>query len=329
MNKPQKDQFFITKNLNGKFESIIKFHVEGEKNYWFTGSFRGMSHGLHQTLTPDDFFDKTKYTAIPKKDFEKFCKNEIIQNINVGDEISISKEDLPESSLSTSSLNNMDLSKIKVEGFHSSIYEHRILIKATNGHGWGRLGSNSRVSGINESEIPKNQWYWINPKSLSSVNLKQKKEVNMSNKFMDMTKQDAKDAAWRVGATQTTNLTKKAILALLKKQGVNKAGINVMKDILESDVGDVVLALSAGYGLHYLPTIGDDPRAQRLAKELRIHGMAKAGNDAVEMLAGALLPEFNTVFESLPMIEEKKTPEKQADLIEEEELVELSARKTA
>jgi len=103
------------------------------------------------------------------------------------------------------------------------------------------------------------------------------KENTMSNKIVETLKGDAKEAAYRVAGTQITNGVKLGVVKLFESKGGKSEHMVMLKEVLDSEVGDSLIALLLGYGLNYAPGLKDDPRIQKLSEEFRINGMAVAG----------------------------------------------------
>lgn len=164
------------------------------------------------------------------------------------------------------------------------------------------------------------------------------KEVKMSEKpkFVDMIKSDATNAAYRVAGTQITNGMKAAILKLLESRGADGGKLQMISEMLDTEVGSAVVALMVGFGLNYAPVIGEDPRVQKLATEFRTHGMATAGNAVVEVAMGSFLPVIQDALKALPAITEEKETTKSrvvenlpaSSELDEEEEEETSKPKT-
>lgn len=134
----------------------------------------------------------------------------------------------------------------------------------------------------------------------------EKKAKNMTKpamSFTDMIKSNALDAGYRVGATQSTALVRSAIVTLMRKKGANEGAIQGLTTFLETEFGAALISLMIGTGLHYAPTINQDPRVQRLGEEMRIGGMATAGNAVMGELVAQLLPALQEIIQKLPELE--------------------------
>lgn len=148
------------------------------------------------------------------------------------------------------------------------------------------------------------RWYMPNSSSIipTGRNIKDKK---MSN-FIDQTKGDLSQAAWRVGGTQTVRLLKKVILSLLKKEGFNKrAELNTVERFLSTKIGEAFISMCAGQFLTFFPKFKDMEKVQKLAGELRISGFATAGNELVDFIQDNYIGDLMNVVNALPSIGEE------------------------
>ena len=118
--------------------------------------------------------------------------------------------------------------------------------------------------------------------------------------FFSMVKADAENAAYRVAATQITNGTKGAILAIMAKQGQDSERVKTIADLLDTEFGSAILALIVGTGLTYAPHISEDARVKRLAAEFRVSGMATAGNAVMDTAVQYFLPVIMNALSALP-----------------------------
>lgn len=145
---------------------------------------------------------------------------------------------------------------------------------------------------------------FVEPKPINSKNETHTKEIGkMGTKadgFMGMIKVDAENAAYRVAATQISNGTKGAILAIMEKQGHGSDRIKAISDLLDTEFGTALISLLVGAGLTYAPHISEDPRVARLAGEFRVNGMATAGNAIFETATQHFLPVIMNAISALP-----------------------------
>jgi len=126
----------------------------------------------------------------------------------------------------------------------------------------------------------------------------------MSDKnFLEMLKSDGKNAAYRVASTQMVNGTKAAILKLLEKNGKSSDSIKAVSELMETEFGNAVVGMILGMGLTYAPVISEDARAQKLAEEFRVNGMATAGNALIGVAMEEFLPIVTMALAKLPPAE--------------------------
>lgn len=167
---------------------------------------------------------------------------------------------------------------------------------------------------------------------------KEQGETIMSNNksVMDMVKDDAANAMYRVASHQISKGVKTAILALLERQGSNSDGLKAASEMLDTEMGSAIISLLLGLGIGNLPieAMKEDHRVQKIAEELRIGGMATAGNVAMEMVMEHIMPVIMGVLTSLPPAETQarvasstsKSVEKEAYLEEEIKIPNKQAR---
>ncbi len=139
-----------------------------------------------------------------------------------------------------------------------------------------------------------------------SDSLFQTRENTMSNKIVEVLKGDAKEAAYRVAGTQITNGVKLGVVKLFEKKGGSSDQMDMLRGLLDSEVGDSIIALILGYGLTYAPGLKDDPRVQKLSAEFRVNGMAVAGNAVMGAAMESILPVLSSALQALPAEETSK-----------------------
>jgi hypothetical protein len=136
--------------------------------------------------------------------------------------------------------------------------------------------------------------------SSEEVKIQPKKEKTM----LDMLQQDAKNAAYRVAATQLSQVIKNGIVAMCKND-VDEGMVKALSQLLDSPLGEAFIAMLLGYGLVYAPMIKDDPRVSKLSEEFRIGGMTTAGNEIIGQVTKFILPEALKIIQGLPDLENK------------------------
>ncbi len=119
-------------------------------------------------------------------------------------------------------------------------------------------------------------------------------------------KSDAYEAAWRTAATQCVSRATDLALNAMKAKKMDKAQIRIARSFFESEYGRAAIAYSLGTGLAQLPTKSD--RMDRLAKELRVMGVAAAFDSVLEAGMGMLTGLVKDVLVNVPEIEENALP---------------------
>jgi len=139
----------------------------------------------------------------------------------------------------------------------------------------------------------------------SQVSFVNKQNVaTLEDGIFQMLKSDAKSSAYRIAADQVKKLTKSIMLNFVSKSNTSQA--SAWSILLDTEVGDVFVFELLGYTLTYAPKIKDHYAVQELAKELRISGMATAGNMVASSLMKSILPEIGNVINNLPMLAESR-----------------------
>lgn len=119
-------------------------------------------------------------------------------------------------------------------------------------------------------------------------------------KILKSLKQDAGKAGYRVATTQLTNAAKKAIVAVMQKQGGSSDNINTLSMFLDSEAGAALIAFALGAALPKIPQYGNNPHVEKIAEEFRIHSMTTVGNAVMNEVTQYLVPALSQVFSSLP-----------------------------
>jgi hypothetical protein len=104
--------------------------------------------------------------------------------------------------------------------------------------------------------------------------------------FGSMIKEDVISAGYRVVATQLTKGTKAALLKLMQDRGADNNKIALLQEILETEAGNVLIAMILGMSLTYIPMFNQDRRAQKLANEFRVGSLAITGNALMDLVWG-------------------------------------------
>jgi hypothetical protein len=159
---------------------------------------------------------------------------------------------------------------------------------------WAKGDSSGKLEEFGFKEVP------MSKKEVKTMNNAEKP------KMLEELKANLNDATYRVAGTQLTKGTKTALLAVMKKQGMDDGKLSGFSAFMETPFGDALISSILGVGIPYAPMIGDDPRAQRMAKELRTQGMTIIGNEIVGLAMSELFPLLQGAISSLPTGEEVK-----------------------
>lgn len=155
-------------------------------------------------------------------------------------------------------------------------------------------------------------------KATVSVETKQpnpvsKDQTNMSNTKTpgQIFKSDLEKSAYRVAARQSAKAAKTAILSIVKSKDTDKRKQNktasAVQEILDTDLGTYGVSEALGWMLTYAPGLKEHPRAQKLAEELRVEGLAGAGDMAFDKIMQTLVPSMVSVLNSLPAVEQENS----------------------
>jgi hypothetical protein len=118
-------------------------------------------------------------------------------------------------------------------------------------------------------------------------------------------KEEMAEAAYRVVATQATTIVQQGILLAWKDKGADDTAIRYVREFLESEMGRALISVGVGHGLKLLP--GDmkhDPRVLKLAKEMRVDGMATVTNEVIGAAMQYVLPGITEAIKTLPPAED-------------------------
>lgn len=125
------------------------------------------------------------------------------------------------------------------------------------------------------------------------------KDKTMS-KIVETLRTDAREAAYRVAGTQITSGVKAALVKLISSKGGGSEQVEMLKMLLDTEMGDSIISLMLGYGLNYAPGLKDDPRVQKLSEEFRVNGMSVAGNAVIGAAMESFLPVLTNALAALP-----------------------------
>lgn len=169
-------------------------------------------------------------------------------------------------------------------------------------------GSMSSVAMEFREEVAKanglNRFIWLDTSSMNAIKISDKKvKTKRAEKqtFVEMLKDDASEAAYRVASAKIAESVRNMLaLAIMAQLGGNKYADTVTM-ILNTPMGVALVQSTAGYALTYAPDkFSGDPRIQRLAKEFRVAGMATAGGVVADKIFSQLEPLLEQALEMLP-----------------------------
>jgi hypothetical protein len=120
-------------------------------------------------------------------------------------------------------------------------------------------------------------------------------------KFFDTLKKDSTQAAYRIAGTQVIKATKAGLLNVLRRKGVNNKHINSVSNFLDTELGTAGLSTAVGLMLSHLPSFKNDKRAQSIAEEFRVGGLALAGNILASKAIQDFLPKVKGLVDNLPI----------------------------
>lgn len=135
--------------------------------------------------------------------------------------------------------------------------------------------------------------------------------------FLDRTKKEGSEAAYRICGTQMTKGVRTGICAALAKKGQSSEKIAAINEFLEGEFGAALISYGLGLGLEKIPGIGDDKRVKKLSKEFRIQGFEKVGNELIGTAMEHVLPAITTALAALP--KEETTTSKKTRVVHKEE----------
>ncbi len=126
--------------------------------------------------------------------------------------------------------------------------------------------------------------------------------TNTNEGFMDSVKKDSKAAGYRVASTQISKMARAGLSKVLKSQGFKTKQVNQIMGLLETEIGRAVVSGLLGVIFPNIPSLGKDPRVQKLASELRIDGMTTIGNELINEVMAMVGPGLMEIFNTLPQV---------------------------
>lgn len=115
----------------------------------------------------------------------------------------------------------------------------------------------------------------------------------------------APEVAYRVAANQLVKGTKQVALLGLQSKGGESDAVKTVTEIMNTEAGDVAVAAMLAALCMYTPSLKDNPKVKRLAKEFQIAGMATGVNALLDVVRELLLPGLLDALKKLPEIPEE------------------------
>jgi len=103
--------------------------------------------------------------------------------------------------------------------------------------------------------------------------------------------QDFNSASYRVAANQFSKIVKRSIVSLLEKEGLENTKINNIKNVLDSEIGTVLVGMSIGYLLS-IDKFKSNDKLTKLAREFRVESTALIGNTFVDNIVKYIIPNI-------------------------------------
>jgi hypothetical protein len=119
--------------------------------------------------------------------------------------------------------------------------------------------------------------------------------MNKTEAAMNAVKNETVEATYRILAMQFVKLMRAPLLAALKRNKAPGAFLAGLEKFLETDLGLSAYSYLLGVSLSSIPWFSESPKAQQIAKELRVNGMAFAGTIGIE----ALKDQFADLFQMM------------------------------
>ena len=119
-------------------------------------------------------------------------------------------------------------------------------------------------------------------------------------KVMDTIKSDAVEAAYRVGATQTVNGVRAAMVKALQAKGGDSQQVLMLTTVLDSEVGQALISTLLGHALPHVPGIKDNRHVPKISEEMRVNGYTGAGNLIADVIMDQLKPILANALSAIP-----------------------------
>lgn len=130
--------------------------------------------------------------------------------------------------------------------------------------------------------------------------------ITHSNKESQLS-EEVISAAYRVATNQITKIS---------QQYISQYGDQNWQQFLQTEVGKSFISTILGYLLTYLPQTQDSERAQKLAEEFRVEGLATLGNYFMDILTDTILKITQELPESTRIEEITEELEQEEDIVD-------------
>ena len=126
----------------------------------------------------------------------------------------------------------------------------------------------------------------------------------MSRNALTTVKVEGTEAVWRTAANQAVMAVREPLIAALRRKGVSETVLGSVGEFLQTEIGMAAIALLLGTALSNIPSFGNNPKVAKLSSEMRIQGMATAGNLLAEMVTGPMRGIMTDLIQGIPEVEE-------------------------
>lgn len=182
------------------------------------------------------------------------------------------------------------------------------------GKEWWINGKRHRIDGPSIENFNGDKYYHIDDMGITEKEFKKQTKPSLTS----MIKSDAELAAYQIAATQLTNASKAAFLFILSDK-LDKTKLEVLKEVLESPIGNALISTMLGHGLEMTSQAKNDARVSKLASEFRVHGMTIVGNEFVDVIKNTASLTLSNMSKTKQM-NRLRIANSQNELLEEEEL---------
>lgn len=104
--------------------------------------------------------------------------------------------------------------------------------------------------------------------------------------FIQQLKSDAEKAFYLGAANKLNSVVSTSLVKVMQKQGMSESSIT---EFMATDIGKSVISFCLGVGLPHIPSLGASPKVMILAENLRVQGIAKAGEKLFDVVSSELI----------------------------------------